>query len=99
MTRKRFIKLCMAKGWSRNKATALAHAVHINVSYEKAMRLVDFVDCIISAGYILADSISTFSSEISDVLREAPKENNMTGETDDGYCPKGGEENGRTTVD
>lgn len=46
MTRKRFIKLCMAKGWSRNKATALAHAAHINVSYEKAMHLVDFMNCI-----------------------------------------------------
>ena len=92
MTKKRFIKLCMAKGWSRNTATAIACAVHTNVSYEKAMHLVDFMNCIIDAGHILADSISTLSNEISDTLREALKENNMTGETDDGYCPKGGEE-------
>ena len=74
MTRKRFVKLCMAKGWSRNKATALAHAAHINVSYEKAMHLVDFMNCIIDSGCILADLITTLSSDISDVLREALKE-------------------------
>ena len=71
MTRKRFIKLCMAKGWIRNKATALAHAAHINVSYEKAMHLVDFMNCIIDSGCILADLISTLSGEILDTLREA----------------------------
>lgn len=74
MTRKRFIKLCMAKGWSRNKAVVLAHTVYSNVSYEKAMHLVDFMDCIINAGCILADSISTLSSDILDVLREAMRE-------------------------
>ena len=93
MTRKRFIKLCMAKGWSRNKATALARAVHTDVRYEKAMHLVDFIQFIMDTGCILAETISTFVSDVSDALREALKENNRTGETDDGYCTKGGEEN------
>lgn len=74
MTRKRFIKLCMAKGWSRNKATALARAVHTNVSYEKAMHLVDFMHFIMDTGCILAETISTFSRDVSDVLRQVLKE-------------------------
>ena len=78
MTRKRFIKLCMAKGWSRNKAVVLAHTVHSNASYEKAMHLVDFMDCIINVGCILVDSISTRYSEISDVLREAMEKEETT---------------------
>lgn len=78
MTRKRFIKLCMAKGWPRNNANALARAIHTDVSYEKAMRLVDFMNCTMEAGRILADSISTFSCEISDELREAMKKEETT---------------------
>lgn len=74
MTRKRFIKLCMAKGWSRNKATALARAMHTDVSYEKAMHLVNFVHFIMDAWCVLAETVTTLSSDISDVLREALKE-------------------------
>lgn len=73
MTRKRFTKLCMAKGWSRNKATSLARVMHTDVSYENAMHLVDFMHFIMDAGCILAETVTTFSSDASDVLREALK--------------------------
>lgn len=44
MTRKRFIKLCMSKGYSRNSAEALAaDALADGMSYEQAMETVLWV--------------------------------------------------------
>ncbi len=50
MTRKRFVKLCMSKGYSRNTANSLArHAQEDGTSYETALQQVEFADQLMRA--------------------------------------------------
>ena len=50
MTRKRFVKLCMSKGYSRNTAYLLArHAQEDRTSYETALQQVEFAGQLVRA--------------------------------------------------
>ena len=50
MTRKRFVKLCMSKGYSRNTAYLLARDAQENgTSYETALHQIEFADQLIRA--------------------------------------------------
>ena len=50
MTRKRFVKLCMSKGYSRNTAYLLARDAQENgTSYENALHQVEFAGQLVRA--------------------------------------------------
>lgn len=68
MTRKRFIKLCMARGWQRNDAQLLAARVWPAGSYERLMHILPFMCTIEEAGKIIADQVSSFSAEVAEII-------------------------------
>lgn len=68
MTRKRFIKLCMAKGWQRNDAQLLAARVWPAGSYERLMHIFCFMRAIEESGTLIADQISSFSAEMAEII-------------------------------
>lgn len=68
MTRKRFIKLCMAQGWQRNDAQLLAARVWPAGSYERLMYIFSFMCTIEESEALIADQISRFSAEVAEII-------------------------------
>ncbi|MDY5007612.1 hypothetical protein [Candidatus Allofournierella merdipullorum] len=69
MTRKRFIKLCMARGWQRNDAQLLASRVGPAGSYDRLLCVFEFIHAVETAGVMLADQISTFEDDVREALK------------------------------
>lgn len=69
MTRKRFIKLCMSQGWQRNDAQLLAARVGPAGSYDRLLRIFEFIRTVETAGVMLVDQINTFSDNVYKALK------------------------------
>lgn len=82
MTKKRFVKLMMARGYSRNTATALATQVSRYGSYAAMYRkyppiptltqiLPDIIRGMYNALAVMCDNIATVFSDLADSMRRA----------------------------
>ena len=75
MTRKRFIKLCMAKGWSRNDASLLASRVPFAKTYERLYSVMLFISDIQEAGRMIQQEIGSMAEALQSVLDTAMEGN------------------------
>lgn len=74
MTRKRFVKLCMAKGWARNDANLLASGIHFAKTYERIYNVVLFTYAIQMTGRMIENEICSIAENLRSALAQATQE-------------------------
>lgn len=77
MTRKRFIKLCMAKGWARNDANLLASRVSFAKSYERLYSVILFISAVQEAGRMIQKEIGSIAEGLQSALDTAMEGNRL----------------------
>lgn len=74
MTRKRFIKLCMAKGWARNDANLLASRIHFAKTYERIYNVVLFTYAVQMTGRMIENEVCSMAENLRSALEQAMQE-------------------------
>ena len=77
MTRKRFVKLCMAKGWSMNDASLLASRVSFAKAYERLYSVILFISAVQEAGRMIQKEIGSIAEGLQSALDTAMEGNRL----------------------